>query len=637
MKKTAPYGTWTSPVTTELMTAAAIGLSGLTVDGDALYWLEARPAESGRTVLCRRAADGSIADLTPAPINVGSRVHEYGGGAFGVEKGVIIYSERRDGSVWIIEPDKGPRQIPTPEGCRYADFEFDSPRRGVLAVREDHRDRPPTDPEAAIVALPLDGGAESVLVKGPDFLSSPRLSPDGETLAWIAWDHPDMPWDQTRLFCARFDGGGALQAAQLIAGEEPEAIVQPGWSAQNILHFCSDRTGWWNLYAHRNGAVVALCPVAAEIGGPHWVFRQRYYAFLEHGRIIAAVVKDGVRRAALIADRELTPLEIGQVAECPQSIGRGLAYFATPPTAPPAIMLQPALDQTANLVRAAAPSVLPQETIAVGEPINFPTSHGLGRAFWYAPKNRDFAGPTDSAPPLIVLSHGGPTSMTTNHFNLNIQWWTSRGIGVVDVNYGGSIGYGRDFRRLLNGRWGIVDVADCLAAAENLVARGLVDGARLAIRGGSAGGFTTLAALTTGNLFKAGASLYGVADLMLLAKDTHKFESRYLDGLIGPLPEAQPLYVERSPINHLDRLACPVIFFQGEDDKTVPPNQAETMVAAMKARALPVAHYLFAGEGHGFRKAETLRRVLELELDFYGRVFGFFAPDLSERVVIANA
>ncbi|MGA2638083.1 prolyl oligopeptidase family serine peptidase [Methylocella sp.] len=637
MKTIAPFGAWDSPVTTDLMTAAAISLGGLTVDGDILYWLEGRPSESGRTVLCRRGVNGAIEELTPAPINVGSRVHEYGGGAFAVENGVIVYSERKDGSIWIIEPGAPPRRIATPEGCRYADFEFDSARRRVLAVREDHRGRPPTNPEATIVALALDGEApEIVFVKGPDFLSSPRLSPDGRNLAWIAWDHPDMPWDRTRLYCAALTADGALEAPELIAGAEPEAIVQPAWSAQNILHFSSDRSGWWNLYARVRGADLPLCPIEAEVGGPHWVFRQRYYAFLKDGRIVASFVKDGVRRAALIADGRLRPLDIGQVAESPQPLGDGLAYIATPPTAPPSIQIKPALGSEPLLVKAAAPSVLPPETISVGEPIEFPTSHGPGHAFWYAPKNRDLEGPADALPPLVVLSHGGPTSMTTNHFNLNVQWWTSRGIGVVDVNYGGSTGYGRPFRRLLDGRWGIVDVEDCRAAAEYLVGRNLVDGARLAIRGGSAGGFTTLAALTASDRFKAGASLYGVADLKLLASDTHKFESRYLDRLIGPLPKAEALYAERSPIHHLDRLACPAIFFQGEDDKTVPPNQAETMVAAMNARSLPVAYYLFAGEGHGFRKAETLRRVLELELDFYGRVFGFTAPSLSERVKIAN-
>ncbi|WP_036262123.1 S9 family peptidase [Methylocapsa aurea] len=634
----ASYGAWVSPVSVELMTGAAVGLSSLAVDGPTLYWLEARPAESGRTVLCRRRANGQIEELTLAPSNVGSRVHEYGGGAYAVADGVAVYSERKDGSVWLIEADASPRQIATPEGCRYADFELDLRRRRVLAIREDHRERPPTDPKAAIVALPLDSdGSEEVLVEGPDFLSSPRLSPSGDWIAWIAWDHPDMPWDRTRLFIAGLMPDGMLGPSNLVAGQAPESIVQPEWSAGDILHFCSDRTGWWNLYALRGGAATPVAPVEAEIGGPHWVFRQRYYAFLPDGRIVVAIVRDGIRSAGMIAEGAIAPLDIGQVLDTPQPLGDGLAYIATPPTAPPAVTLTPgSVGGAPQIVRAAAPSVLAPETISLGEAIDFPARGGSGHAFWFPPKNQEFKGPPGELPPLVVLSHGGPTSMTTNSFNLNIQWWTSRGIGVVDVNYGGSTGFGRDYRRRLNGQWGVVDVEDCAAAANYLVERGLVDGARLAIRGGSAGGFTTLKALTSSTLFKAGASLYGVADLMLLARDTHKFESRYLDALIGPLPERQDLYLERSPIHHLDRLACPVIFFQGEDDKTVPPNQARTMVEAMSARRLPVAFYVFEGEGHGFRKAETLRRVLELELDFYGRIFGFAAPGLSEHVTIAN-
>jgi dipeptidyl aminopeptidase/acylaminoacyl peptidase len=639
MRKKAPYGTWLSPVSVELMAAASIGLGGVTVDGPKLYWLESHPTESGRTVLRRRDPDGEIVELTVAPFNVGSRVHEYGGGAFGVESDVIVFSERKDGTIWIIEAGLPPRKIATPEGCRYADFELDLMRRRVLAVREDPRDRPPNDPKAAIVALPLDGAeAETILVEGPDFLSSPRLSPDGGKLAWIAWDHPDMPWDSTRLYIASVAESGVLEAPTVVAGvNTPEAIVQPSWSPDGILHFSSDRSGWWNIYARREGAETAVAPIEAEIGGPHWVFRQRYYAFLPDGRIVAAIVQGGVKRAALIANGKIELLDIGQIAECPQPIGEGLAYIATPPTEPPAVVIRPKLGEAAIVVRAAAPAILTPETISIGEAIAFPTSHGGGgHAFWYPPKNGDYQGSSDDLPPLVVLSHGGPTSMTTNHFNLNIQWWTSRGIGVVDVNYGGSTGFGRAYRRLLDGQWGVVDVKDCSAAAQCLVERGLVDGARLAIRGSSAGGFTTLAALTSSDLFKAGASLYGVADLTLLAKDTHKFESRYLDKLIGPLPQAAALYAERSPIHHLDRLACPVIFFQGQDDNTVPPNQAETMVAAMAEQTLPVAYYVFAGEGHGFRKAETLRRVLELELDFYGRVFGFTVPGLSERALIAN-
>ena len=382
-------------------------------------------------------------------------------------------------------------------------------------------------------------------------------------------------------------------------------------------------------------AFAALCPVEAEIGGPHWVFRQRYFACLADGRIVASFVKDGVRRAAVIANGQMAPLDVGQVAEAPLPFGKGLAYIATPPTAPPAILLRATLDSPPIPV---GPPPLPScrlNSSRSASRSSFPTAHGTGHAFWYAPKNRDFEGPRDALPPLVVLSHGGPTSMTTNHFNLNVH-----------VDEPRHRRRRRQLRRL-DRLWppvpaparralGIIDVEDCRAAAECLAARGLVDGARLAIRGGSAGGFTTLAALTTSDRFKAGASLYGVADLKLLASDTHKFESRYLDRLIGPLPEAAALYAARSPINHLDQLACPVIFFQGEEDKTVPPNQAETMVAAMNARRMPVAYYLFAGEGHGFRKAETLRRVLELELDFYGRVFGFRAPGLSERVKIAN-
>lgn len=634
----APYGAWASPVSVELMTEAAIGLSGLRVDGQDLYWLEARPSENGRTVLCRRRADGEIADLTPPPFNVGSRVHEYGGGAYAVEMSTVVVSERADGSVWLIEAGSPPRRIETPEDCRYGDFEFDLPRRRVLAVREDHRARPPTDPKAAIVALPLDpDGAETILVEGPDFLSSPRLAPGGERLAWIAWDHPGMPWDGTKLFVAGVTNKGAVEAARLAAGAVPEAIVQPEWSADGTLYFCSDRTGWWNLYASHGTAVESLAPVEAEIGGPHWVFRQRYYDFLSHGRIVAAIVRDGIRTAVLIADGKITPLDIGQVQDCPRPLGDSLAYIATPPSAPPSVDIRPKVDGGAPFViRSAAPAVVPEETISIGEPIEFASRGGGAHAFWYPPKNRDYKGQSGALPPLVVLSHGGPTSMTTNSFSLSVQWWTSRGFGVVDVNYGGSTGYGRAYRERLYGQWGVVDVEDCAAAANHLVVRGLVDAARLVIRGGSAGGFTTLAALTSFSLFKAGASFYGVGDLMLLAKDTHKFESRYLDRLIGPLPEARALYDERSPVNHIDRLTCPVIFFQGEDDKTVPPNQAQTMVAAMTARGLPVAYYSFAGEGHGFRKAGTLRRALELELDFYGRVFGFTPPSLSERVKIAN-
>lgn len=635
----APYGTWVSPVTVELMAATAIGLGAVSVDGDGLYWLEARPGEGGRTALCRRRADGTIEEPAPASFDVGSRVHEYGGGAYRAAGGLVVFSERKSNKVWIIEPGAEPRQIATPDECRYADFEIDLARRRVIAIREDHRDRPPTDPRATLVALPLDShGEEVVLFEGPDFLSSPRLSPTGDRLAFIAWDHPDMPWDRTRLHVGTVMADGSLDVGEPVVGAAAqESIVQPTWPPDGTLHFSSDRSGWWNIYALHNGVAQAVAPVEAEIGGPHWVFRRNFFAFLPDGRIVAALVRDGIRTAVVIENGVIAPLPIGQVQECPQALGHGVAYIATPPDAPPSLRIAAELScSDPAVVRSAAPAVVPSGSISQGEPITFPTEGGEAHAFWYPPRNEAYEAPEGERPPLVVLSHGGPTSMTTNGFSLAVQWWTTRGFGVVDVNYGGSTGFGRDYRRRLDGKWGIVDVADCIAAAKYLAERGLVDPARRAIRGGSAGGFTTLAALTSSDVFKAGASLYGVADLMLLAKETHKFESRYLDRLVGALPQSRALYDERSPIHHIARLACPIIFFQGVEDKTVPPSQAEAMVAAMRARHMPVAHYVFEGEGHGFRKAETLRRVLELELDFYGRVFGFTPPGLSERVVIAD-
>lgn len=644
-KRIAPYGAWDSPVTTDLVAGKTVGLSALQTDDGALYWLESRPNENGRTVLVRRGSDGRTADLTPAPLNVATRVHEYGGGAYLVADGRVVFSDKATGAVWLIDGDAPARQIAAVEGCRYADFAFDPVRGRVLAVREDHRPlpgKPAAEARATIVALDITGrmlpaeNAGQVLIDGHDFLAAPRLSPDGKTLVWLSWDHPDMPWDGTRLWLAPIDQTKSA-TVRLVAGAIPEAIVQPAWSPDGVLHFASDRSGWWNLYVVRDGGIHPVAPVEAEIGGPQWMFGQRHFAFLQDGRIVAALVDRGIRRAVLIEAGRITPLELGPVQECPVPAGAGLAYIATPTKAPPAVTRLAQLGGTPEAVKAAGPPSLGGEDVSVGEPFTFPTRDGgEGHAFWYPPTNARVAGPADEQPPLIVISHGGPTAMSTNGFSLAIQWWTSRGIAVVDVNYGGSTGFGRAYRERLYGRWGLVDVQDCAAAAEYLMEEGLVDKARIAIRGGSAGGFTTLAALTSTKLFKAGASHYGVADLKLLASDTHKFESRYLDRLVGPLPQAEALYRERSPIHHLDRLSCPVIFFQGMDDKVVPPNQAEEMAQAMAARGLAVAHYTFEGEGHGFRQGTTIRRVLELELGFYGRLFGFVPPGLTEQVEVRN-
>ncbi len=654
--QTAPYGTWVSPVTTDLVAGRTVGLGALAADGSDLLWLEGRPAEAGRTVLVRRRADGGIADLTPPPFDVASRVHEYGGGAMTARDGLVVFSNKPDGAVWLIEGDAAPRPVARVPGCRYADFAVLPGGRHVVCVREDHRDRPPTDPQAAIVALDLNpadaaSNAGAVLVQGADFYSSPRPSPDGTRLAWLAWDHPDMPWDGTRLYAASL-AGTTLGPPALLAGETREALVQPAWSPAGVLHVCSDRSGWWNVYRLGDG-LEPVCPMPAETGGPHWVFGQRWFDFLPDGRIIATISQDAQLRAVLLGPDG--PASLGREVRggCPVVLPGALAWIAVTTDAPPAIVLAPFDGQhlgPPEVLRRSGPAVLGADEVSVGESIrfptpdfptpdfptpDFPTGDGAGQAFFYPPCNPRYQAPAGERPPLVVISHGGPTGMTSNGFSPAIQWWTSRGIAVVDVNYGGSTGFGRAWRRRLEGQWGVVDVADCIAAAEHLVATGRVDGARLAIRGGSAGGFTTLAALTQSTTFRAGASLYGVADLKLLAADTHKFESRYLDGLIGRLPEDEAVYVARSPINHIDRLSCPVIFFQGLDDKVVPPNQASVMVQAMRARGLKVAHYEFAGEAHGFRRGETVRRVLELELDFYGQVFGFVAPGLSERAILS--
>jgi dipeptidyl aminopeptidase/acylaminoacyl peptidase len=643
MPNILPYGTWPSPVTLDLITRQTISVRTLLADGDALYWLEGRPDEAGRFALMRWTPDGGKDEVVAAPISIGTRVYEYGGAPYHVRDGWIVYSDNRDNSVWLIPPGEVPRRIADVPGCRYADFRLDLPRRRVLAVREDHRARPVTNPEIAIVALTLDpapGVAADgvVLVFGPSFLAAPRLSPDGTKLAWIEWYHPNMPWDRTRLRLAELDAFGAPFVSALIVSELPESILQPLFAPDGTLHFISDRTGWWNLYAWRDADAVPIAPVAAEIGGPEWFLGQRYYDFLADGRILCTVVEDGFRTAALIKNGRLAPLDLGLVRGCPVPLGDGFAYLATPPDAPEAIIRRDTLaGPDTEIIMAAGPASLDKRDIAIGRPIRFRSADGsYAHGFFYAPTNARFKAPADERPPLLVIAHGGPTLMCANTFSLLIQWWTTRGFAVVDVNYGGSTGFGRAYRQRLNGQWGVVDVEDCIAAARYLITGGRVDPARIAIRGSSAGGYTALAALAASDVFKAGASYCGITDPLLMALETHKFESHYLDRLIGPMPDAVPLYRRRSPLAQVDRITAPVIFFQGLDDKVVPPHQVEEMAEAMADRQLPVAYYAFAGEGHGFRKAETIRRMLDLELSFYGRIFGFTPPGLEERVILPN-
>ncbi len=645
MPTVAPYGSWASPITAELVTAAELRLGQPALDDGDVYWLEGRPAEAGRTVLVRRRPDGTQADLTPAPFNVRTRVHEYGGGAYAVQRGVIVAVNFADQRLYRLRPGEEPVPL-TPESggrLRYADLALDLRRGRVLAVREGHRPGGGEEPENTLVEVPLGGSDDpgTVIAAGHDFVSSPRLSPDGRRLAWLTWDHPNMPWDGTRLWVGEIGSEGAPVNVRCVAGGEAESIVQPEWSPDGTLHFASDRTGWWNLYRLQGGGeAVPLCPMEAEFAGPAWVFGLSWYGFLGPDDILCCYATGGTWRLGHLdaSTGHLAPFEdlpYTEVLGLSVAEGRAVAIVGAPDR-PSAVAAIDHKTGTALELRRAAELTIDPACLSRPEPIAFATDDGDAHAFYYPPTNPDFAAPEGERPPLIVKSHGGPTGSASSALRLATQFWTSRGFALVDVNYGGSTGFGRAYRERLNGRWGEVDVRDCVRAAEHLVAAGKADPDRLAITGGSAGGFTTLSALVFTDRFRAGASHYGVSDLEALARDTHKFEARYLDRLVGPYPEAKAIYEARSPLRHAERLSCPVIFFQGLEDAVVPPNQAEMMVEALRKKGVPVAYLTFEGEQHGFRKAETIRTVLLAELAFYARVFGFTPADPVPELTIKN-
>ena len=641
MPTTAPYGSWKSPITTGLIVSGAVGLGQIALDGDEVYWVEMRPSESGRIVIVRRSADGSTADVTPALFNVRTRVHEYGGGAFLVNDGVVYFSNFSDQRLYRQDRGSEPQPITPEEPLRYADGTYDSGRDLIICVREDHRGE--GEPVNTIVAVAADGkGAQEVLFSGSDFCAAPRLSPDGTWLAWLAWDHPNMPWDGTRLLLAEVLADGKLGEPRVVAGGAEESVLQPLWSPDGELHFVSDRNGWWNLHRWRNGAVQPVLEMEAEFARPQWVFGSPSYGFLDDGRIACSFVDRGIWNLGTIDpdSATLTRLELGY-----SEMGRGelrasgqrVVFTAGAPDKSMTLLSLDVQGGTVETLQQAHDLEVDSGYISAPEPIEFETTGGRkAHAFFYSPLNRHFVAPGSERPPLLVKSHGGPTAAASIALDLEIQFWTSRGFAVVDVNYGGSTGYGTEYRRRLNGSWGLVDVDDCVSAARFLAARGDADFERLAIDGGSAGGYTTLAALTFHDVFKAGASYYGVSDLEALAKETHKFESRYLDSLVGPYPEQRELYVERSPINHTHLLSCPLLLLQGLKDEIVPPNQAEMMFEAVRSKGLPTAYVPFEGEQHGFRRSENIERALEAELYFYSRVFGFELADDIDPIVIEN-
>ncbi|MFP5379224.1 MAG: S9 family peptidase, partial [Vicinamibacteria bacterium] len=590
-------------------------------------------------------ADGRLLDVTPPAFNARTRVHEYGGAAFTVHQGTVYFSNYADQRLYRQAPGDVPRPI-TREGYRFADCAVDATRGRLLCVREDHTD-PSREPVNTVVALDgvLDSAAPSgdaigtVLASGADFYSDPSVSPDGSRLAWLEWRHPRMPWDGTELWTATLDAAGRASAPVRVAGGDDESVFQPSWSPDGTLYFVSDRTGWWNLYRAREGAVEPMHPMAAEFGKPQWVFSMVTYAFAGPNRLVATYSEGGRWKLALVdlEPRRFTPIALAfEPLEGIVADARAAYFIGGSPTMPLSLARMSLAAVEVEVLRAGTSDPLEAAYVSPPDAITFESEGRPVHAFYYAPANPDFTAPAGERPPLIVVTHGGPTGATRAVLDHDVQFWTSRGFAVVDVNYSGSTGYGRAYRERLNGQWGIADVADAVNAARHLVADGKADPARLIIRGGSAGGYTTLAALTFHDVFRAGASYYGVSDIEVLARDTHKFESRYLDSLIGTYPEMRDVYRARSPIHATDGLNCALILFQGLEDKIVPPNQSEMMADAARRKGLPVAYVPFEGEQHGFRRAENIVRALESELAFYGAVFGFTPADDLPPVAIDN-
>lgn len=634
----APFGAWKSPITSELIVSESIGLGQIVLDGEDVYWQEMRPSEGGRYVVVRLRPDGSASDVNPAPFNARTRVHEYGGGSYTVHGGTLFFSNYADQRLYRIESGGDPSAL-TPEApLRYADLSVDAPRNRLLCVCEDHSET--GLPENTVAAVDIETGEVERLISGNDFYASPRLSPDGSRLAWLTWNHPDMPWDGTELWIAPLAADGGLGKPERIAGGRTESIFQPEWGPDGTLYFVSDRSGWWNLYRHENGETTPVLPMDAEFGLPQWVFGMSTYQPTSSGDLVCAFTREGIWRLARIdpGTGEMETLRIPYTdVEYIRVLGDRVYFLGASHAEPRSVVRMDLMKHRIAVLRRAFDEVIDPGFLSAPEPVAFPTAGGReAHGFFYRPKNRDYDPPDSEKPPLLVFSHGGPTAAASAAFNLMIQYWTSRGIAVLDVNYGGSTGYGREYRERLQGNWGIVDVDDCVNGARFLVQRGDADGDHLAIRGGSAGGYTTLAALTFRDFFKAGASYFGVSDPEALAKETHKFESRYLDGLIGPYPERRDLYTERAPIHSAHLLSCPVIFLQGLEDEIVPPNQAEKMVEILKQKGIPVAYLPFEGEQHGFRRSENIKRALDAEFYFYARIFGYAPADAIEPVPIAN-
>jgi dipeptidyl aminopeptidase/acylaminoacyl peptidase len=623
----APYGSWASPLGAEVLSRGRVGLGDLRSADGHLYWTETIPSAGGISGLFSTATSAGGTRISPEGVNVRTRVHEYGGASFVVARGQLYYSNFTDQRLYALGPD-GKANAITPAGYRFADCVVTPDSTALICVREDHSDA--KNVRNAIVRVPLPaGGAGDVLFGDSDFVAYPRLSADGKRLAFISWNHPNMPWDGTELHVADL-GKAGLEKLTTVAGGAAESVLEPQWDTDGTLYFISDRSGFWNLYTGKGRAVWQH---DAEFATPLWNLGQANYVLLGNGRAVAKFSERGTDKLAVIdlqhGKARVLDLPYVEFYQLTRIDSHHIAAIIGSLDAPQGIMRIDIEHPGATLIRSSGTTPLPQESISIPKAIDYPTANGeVAHALYYAPRNAGFVAPPGTLPPLLTFVHGGPTSQATPSFAGRIQFWTSRGFAVVDVNHRGSSGYGRAFRRELNGNWGVVDVEDSIAAVRYLIKTGAADPAHTAISGGSAGGYTVLNALSTSDVFKAGADYYGISDITALAQDTHKFESRYLDSLIGPYPAAKAVYENRSPLNHLDGFKVPLIVLQGADDPVVPPNQSQKIVDALRKRGVPVAYLLFPGESHGFRKPDNITRSLQAELSFYGQVFGFKPADV---------
>ena len=631
------YGAWPSPISPADLAGATVGLDEIRVDDGRATWLELRPTEGGRSVLVGESDDGPV-DLLPPGWDVRTRAHEYGGGSYLCRGGVTWAASGADDRWYRVEPGAEPVPV-TPEpdrprAERYADPDLSADAATLVLVRESHA--PDGGVTHDLVAVPADGsGPPRRLLGGTDFVASPRLSADGRRLVAVTWDHPDMPWDATRLVVVDLDDQGEpVGEPRGVDGGPGVSVVAPAFGAGGRLHAVAEVGDLWHVVAYDEPAEAGedwartdLTPGAGEVGGPQWQFGLRPFGWTDDGRLVVVESSGGVMSLAVReTDGGLRRLDLPFRAVRGASVVLDGARALVGGAGPSELLQVAAVDVATGAVTTLARSgdAPPSEVVPAARVVTFPTAGGRdAHAVHYAPRNGELTGLDGEAPPLVVMSHGGPTAQALPVLSTAVAFWTSRGFAVVDVNYGGSSGFGREYRDRLRGRWGFVDVQDCVAAAAWLAEQGLADPARTVIRGGSAGGYTTLRALTTTDAFAAGTSLFGVADLRALARDTHSFESRYLDGLVAPWPQEEDEYVRRSPLSHLDGLSCPVLVLQGLEDAVVPPAQAEAIVEAVAEKGLPHAYVAFEGEQHGFRLAASVRAAAEAELSFYGQVLGF--------------